>query len=278
VSSSDDFFVLDDVVVNVQGLVDARVWVGFDEVVGSCGSEPAVGPVIRGLSWQNFYIENRCVASPLVSSTPNVAFNGYAATATIGVPSGYTGTFGIASMRLGSRVLPSLAVTVTGFRGAVQVGSVVVTAVATGLQTVTLPAGFGSVDRVTMSTPGGAGAFFVVDDILVDVRGLVLIGVDGIGFDDLPPLPAGVCTSVTPVPTSYRGLKWENAYYLGQCPNHAAPTSGVNTAFNGVCGAWCTLLLMLVVGCLSSRVCVYVCSVLDCVALLVTMGPAIVWV
>ncbi len=79
----------------------------------------------------------------------------------------------------------------------------------------------------------------MVDDILVDLRGLVVVGRDGIGFDDLPALPAGVCTSFTPVPTGYRGLKWENAYYLGQCPNHAAPTSGVNTAFNGV---WCVLV------------------------------------
>jgi hypothetical protein len=95
--------------------------------------------------------------------------------------------------------------------------------------------------RVTATNSAGCPSVATSPSFVVDTTAPVTGGVvaeavvfsNTIGFDDLPALPVG-CTSTTPVPTSYRGLKWDNAYYLGQCPTFAPATSGVNTAFNGV--------------------------------------------
>jgi hypothetical protein len=97
--------------------------------------------------------------------------------------------------------------------------------------------------RVTATNSAGClsvatSPSFVVDTTAPATAGVTVEAVvpsNTLGFDDLPALPAGACSSTATVPVDYRGLKWGNALYLGQCPTSVPATSGVNVAFNGVC-------------------------------------------
>ncbi len=126
----------------------------------------------------------------------------------------------------------------TGHRSGAQVASYTVRTSIGMYTAVTLPASFGAVDRVTVSPGAGAGSaagseqYLMIDDVVLDVRGLVPAGTERIAFDDLPPLPES-CDSSAPVPAAYRGLKWDNAYYMGVCASRPAPPTGPNAAFNG---------------------------------------------
>jgi hypothetical protein len=249
------FFILDDVLVSTSGLTNSRERVDFEDVTvpsAQC-SEVAlstIAPTYHGLVWSQFSVRAtgaRCTSNAAAgdnagtTSGTNMVYT-TATACSISRPVGYSGTFGVVMVQAAGRSPGSSTGTMVGFRDNVQVATATLTVSSSTSTLVTLPAGFWAVDRVTVSGVDG----LVLDDVTFDLRWLVpsqsssagpVVGEQHpryarIGFDDLPPLPES-CDSSAPVPAAYRGLKWDNAYYMGVCASRPAPPTGPNAAFNG---------------------------------------------